>query len=223
MTQVKKIKTFLGSRMNPDKHGIYKNRQPILGDPYSFPALMHLKRQFLCTRSLQNFPEPFPVLAVLLVVIQAPVNHLQDFLLAENSRQFLGQPGMAAQFAADLDPEASLLLLQSSGRAGGYALAARHAFLPVDDRPIPRQNDGPLPAGLHASAAPNAFFRGDLRPASSDQSDVGNLGTGASVGAVGDADPELMVSFKGPPTRDLKKTFKFLFARSSSIFLARSS
>jgi hypothetical protein len=91
-------------------------------------------------------------------MIQAPVDHLQGFFFAENSRQLLGQPGMASELTPDLNPETSLFLLQSSGRAGGDALAAGHAFPPVDDRPIPGQNDCTLPAGLNAGAAPNTFF-----------------------------------------------------------------
>jgi hypothetical protein len=61
---------------------------------------------------LKNFPETLAVLAVPLIVIEAPAHHLPDLLGSEDALQFPPKPWVSPKLSAHLDPIPLVLFLQ---------------------------------------------------------------------------------------------------------------
>src|SRR3989339_2034810 len=133
----------------------------------------------------------------------------------KDSGKFPAKLRVAAKFAAQQDAVAGEAKSDGAGWACFDALAAGQAALPVELWAgfRPGKGDSLLSAGGKAGAALRAGRAAPHRKRSADQADVDNLGPGATVGAIGHGDPELVVQLERAGNPALHEFFQVVGAQ----------
>ncbi len=154
-----------------------------------------------------KLPESAAGLVVFLVPLQALVQEFQDLIAGLNPGQFVSQTRMPAQLAADLNPITLALGRKSPLRTSSKTDTAGQASIRVDSGHCCRHLNGFLPAGLHTRSASRACHLVYFGEFGLQESEIGNLGPGAAIGAAGYTDGEL-VQGSDLPGQALTKTFR---------------